>query len=134
MNMKNLGHQISLYLGQYRLFHGEDQQSEPQLPLKTAAAAGFLWLILVYSTTKGWVALSPVLWMDWLFFGAIPLSLIFSILYRSGWHRDRRLANRCGSLLMRSVALYGGLLLSIGFMTFLVAFFVMVFAAGEGPG
>jgi hypothetical protein len=127
-------HQISAYLSQFRLSPDQDQESEPVLPLRTAGGAGFLCLVVMYSLTKGWVALRPVLWMDWLVFGIIPMSLILSILHHSGWHRDRRIVNRCGSLFIRSIALYGGLLLAIGLLTLVTAFFVMVFDSGEGPG
>ena len=132
--MRNVVHRIAGYLGQFNPHSEDGQESGPALPVKMVAAASFVWLLTLYSLTKGWVALHSVLWMDYLVFGFLPLALIFSILYPSGWHRDRRIINRCGSLFLRAVALYGGVLLAIGFMTFLAAFFVMVFAAGEGPG
>jgi len=132
--MRNVVHRISDFLGQFSPHPENDQESEPTLPLKMAAGASLVCFMILYSLTKGWVALRSVVWVDFLVFGFVPLALIFSILYHSRWHRDRRTINRCGSLILRTVALYGGVLLATGFMTFLAAFFVMIFAAGEGPG
>ena len=129
--MKNLIQRSIACLNRLSQSPQNDQGLDAVLPIGMAAVASFISLAFIYYVSKRWLPLPVIPWMKWLAYG-FSLAIIYGILYHSGWHRDRPVAARCGSLLLRSLAVFGGVLLAMWFMIILAAFLAIAWSARTG--
>jgi len=97
-------------------------QSPSQRVFAVASIACFLSLILLDWVASSVVHLIAIPWIKLLVYAILPISVTFTILYRSSWHREISTAKRAGSLFFLSCAILGGVLLASG-ITFCVILF-----------
>jgi hypothetical protein len=99
-----------------------EMQSPSQRVFAVASIACFLSLIILDWVVSSVINLIAVPWVELLVYAILPISVTFTILYRSGWHREISAAKRTGSLFLLSCAILGGVLVASG-ITFCVALF-----------
>jgi hypothetical protein len=91
-------------------------QSPSQQTIVIASIACFVSLIFFYLAARRAVELLQVRWIEWLVYSIIPISVTFTILYRSCWHPEISGAARTCSLLLLSCIILVGVFIAIGFI------------------
>jgi hypothetical protein len=97
-------------------------QSPSQRVFAVASIACFFSLIIFNWVASSVVHLIAVPWIELLVYTILPISVTFTILYRSSWHREISAAKRTYSLFLLSCAILGGVVIASG-ITFCVALF-----------
>jgi predicted membrane protein len=105
-----------------------DKQTEDcQPPFGIAGLACFGCFVVIYLATKPLVMVNEAWWGEWLFFALVllvPISVVFTILYRSSWHRGLGRLTRILSMMLYSCILFCCVLLFGGAV--ITALFVVV--------
>jgi hypothetical protein len=114
-----------MFLGHLSVMDDNEQTPEVQSPLQRviviASIACFASLMFFYWVGKPAIELLEVRWIELLVYSVIPISVTFTILYRSCWHREITGAARTCCLLLLSGIILGGELIAIGIMLCLAA-------------
>jgi hypothetical protein len=106
-------------------------QSPAQRVIVMASFACFVSLAFFYWVARPAVELLEVLWVEWLVYAIIPISVTFTILYRGCWHREITGAARTCSVLLFSCLILAGVLVASGFMFYMGLFCLNAFSGGN---
>ena len=124
-----------MILGFMSVMNDNEQTPEDQSPLQrvivAASIACFASLMLFYWVGKPAIELLEVRWIELLVYSVIPISVTFTILYRSCWHREITGAARTCCLLLLSGIILGGELIAIGIMLCLAMFWLNAMQGGN---
>lgn len=108
-----------------------EDQSPSQRAVITASLAGLAALMFFYWVARPAVQLLEIRWAELLVYAIIPVSVTFTILYRSYWHREITGAARTCSLLLLSGIILGGEVIATGFMFCLAMFCLNAIQGGN---
>jgi len=103
-------------------------------PFFKASFAGLLCLPIIYLATRPLIWLLHERWTEWLLltlFIAGPLTVTFTILYRSAWHQEFTRTRRVLSMILSSCVIFSLDLLLIGFVIVLGC---IIFGLGRALG
>lgn len=108
--------------------------NESKLPLGAAYVAGMASLALTYLFFGHVLVRLEVWWVELLIYPLISISVIFTILYRSCWHTDRRGVIRTISLIWVSGIVFFVQLFSLGIFALAGAFIAVALRHDFDPG
>jgi len=85
----------------------EDNQSDNyQPPIGVAGLACLGCFAVLYLATKPFMIFRDVWWARWSLLTLIPISVVFTILYRSSWHQELGRVTRIFSMMLSSCILF----------------------------
>ena len=97
--------------------NGHTDENKP--PILIAGLACLFSLPIIYFATRPLIWVVHAAWMQWLFallFTLLPMSMAFTVLYRSVWHREWHGLKRILSLILMSGMIFCAALFIIAVM------------------
>jgi hypothetical protein len=106
-------------------------QSPVQRVVILACFACFISLAFFYWAARPVVNLLAVPWIEFLAYALLPMTVTFSILYRSCWHREIAGAKRTCSLLLISCIILAGVIIGSSSLLYVAMFGLNALSGGN---
>jgi hypothetical protein len=112
-----------------RTVENNKQTEASQPPIGIAGLACLICLAVIYFVANPVVSWLEVWWAAVLIYSVIPISVAFTILYRSPWHREFAKPKRIFSMILSSCLIF---CISFAVLGLIVALSAMFTGFGEG--